>query len=464
MIDARVLIIDDDKAQADTLRRVLALEGFQATSVYTPERALEECAQRMPDAIVSDYRLGRSTGLDLYAQIKKTHPEILFILVTAYGSLETAVAALKSGIYDFITKPLDMDELVIKLKKALKFKTLAVENTALKERLAKLKDGVSIIGSSTRMRDVMKMVDQIAQSAATVLIHGESGTGKELVAKALHTKSPRAGGPYVKVNCAAIPENLLEDELFGHEAGAFTSAVSQRKGKFEVASGGSIFLDEIGEMPIHLQSKILRVLQEKEFERIGGNEVLAADVRVITATNRDLAQMVKDGKFREDLYYRLNVIPIQLPALRERMEDVPELVEHFLRKFCEKNGRDVKGLSDAARNRLMSYSWPGNVRELENAMERAVVMARGDVLEPGDFVLSGEEKSNAVQAVLAQLLHTDLSLDELEKSLILMALGRCGGNVSQTARALGMTRRTLQYRLEKIRGGDPGEPPPDDHE
>lgn len=454
MNEARILIVDDDRAQADTLRRVLALEGFRAAAVFTPEAAVDECAMRVPDAVISDYRLGKSTGLDLFHAIRARHPEVLFILVTAFGTLETAVAALKAGVYDFITKPVDTDELVIKLKKALKFKNLASENVELKERLAKVKESVTIVGTSVRMRDVLRMVDQIGASAATVLIHGESGTGKEIIAKALHLKSPRAGCPYVKVNCAAIPENLLEDELFGHEAGSFTGAVAARKGKFEVAHTGSIFLDEIGEMPLHLQSKILRVLQEREFEKIGGNDPISVDVRVIAATNRNLSEAVKRGEFREDLFYRLNVIPIHLPPLRERMDDVLPLAEHFLRKFCEKNGRDIKGITDDARQKLLGYSWPGNVRELENCLERAVVMARAELLEPGDFVLSGEAKSSAVDLVLEQLLHTELTLEDLDRRLILAALERHGGNVSQTARVLGMTRRTLQYRLEKIRSGE----------
>ena len=467
MLDSRILVVDDDPAQADSLRRVLALEGFQAASAHSPDEALRELSMRVPDAIISDLRMGEMSGLDLYLQIKETHPGILFILATGYGSLDTAVTALKSGVYDFLTKPIDTDELVIKLKKALSFKDLADENTELKLRIARLGGEIEIIGASQAMQTVLDSVKQVADSTATVLIEGESGTGKELIARSLHQKSPRAGMPYIKVNCAAIPENLLESELFGHEPGAFTGAVGQRKGKFEVAHEGTIFLDEVGEMPLHLQSKFLRVLQEREFERVGGNATVEVDLRVVAATNRDLGAMVRDGEFRDDLFYRLNVIPIHLPPLRERMEDVAPLAAHFLRKFNDKNGRELEDLSQKATARLLSHSWPGNVRELENCMERAVVLARGTELEPRDLVFSGDEKSDGMAGVLEQIMSTDLTLEDLEKRLIVMALERCSNNVSRTARVLGMTRRALQYRVEKMRTGGgqvEGEPPAEDGE
>ncbi len=452
MLESRVLVVDDDVNQAESLRRVLALEGFQATSVSTPREALDEVAMRRPDAIVSDLRMGDMTGLDLYREVKKKHPDMLFILITGFGTMETAVAAMRAGVHDFLTKPIDTDELVIKLKKALDYRELAHENVILKERIARL-GGVSIIGVSEPMKDVLAQVDQVADSAATVLVQGESGTGKEMIARAIHLKSRRTEGPYVKVNCAAIPENLLESELFGHEEGSVTGAVARRIGKFEAADGGSIFLDEVGEIPLHLQPKLLRVLQEREIERVGGNEAIAVDVRVIAATNRDLKKMVEAGEFRNDLYYRLEVIPIRLPPLRDRMDDVLPLARHFLARYSERNGRDIKDISESGMARLMSSSWPGNVRELENSIERAVVLARGEVLEAEDFAFVAGDAEGGVEGIVAQLLGTDLSLDELERRIILMALERCEDNVSQTARKLGMTRRSLQYRLEKIRSG-----------
>jgi DNA-binding NtrC family response regulator len=452
VLDAHVLVVDDEPAQAEGLRRVLAMEGFRATAVDSPTAALEEISMRRPDAIVSDFRMGSMNGLDLYRKVRETHPEMLFVIVTGFGSLETAVEALKEGVHDFITKPVDTDALVIKLKKALKLRTLETENVALKRRIGELRGSSRIIAEAPVMVEILASLDRIAQSSATVLVTGESGTGKEKIARALHERSPRASEPYIKVNCAAIPENLLESELFGHEEGAFTGAKQRRDGKFSAADGGTIFLDEIGEMPLHLQSKFLRVLQEREFERVGSNETLSVDVRVVAATNRDLQEMVKEGEFREDLFYRLNVIPLHIPPLRGRVEDVVPLAEHFRERFCEKHGRELAPLSPEVVAKLEGYGWPGNVRELENCMERAVVLAAGDALEPADFHVGGETRRDAIAEVLEYLLHSDLTLEELERRFIMMSLERCGGNVSQTARVLGLTRRTLQYRLEKVRG------------
>jgi two-component system response regulator HydG len=450
----RILIVDDDPGQADSLRRVLVLEGFRAECLFSPEDAMRAIGDRKPDAIVSDFRMGAVNGLEFYQQVKEVYPDMLFILTTGYGTVETAVEALRHGVHDFLTKPIDTDELIIKLKKALNYRSLESENTRLKEKIADLVIKPKIIGESALMKQVLDQVEQVADSMATVLIEGESGTGKELIAKSLHADSPRAGAPYIKVNCAAIPENLLESELFGHEAGAFTGAIHKRIGKFELADGGSIFLDEVGEMPLHLQPKFLRVLQEREVERLGGSKTIDVDVRVIAATNRNLEEMVKEGEFRKDLFYRLNVIPIRLPPLRDRIEDVLPIARHFLAQFSERNGRDISAIGLEASNKLKQHSWPGNVRELENCMERAVVLARGQELEPGDFQFSGEPVTAGVESLLEKLMTTDMSLEELERRIILMALERCDGNVSQTARKLGMTRRSLQYRVEKIKSDD----------
>ncbi len=454
MTENRILIVDDDPGQADSLRRVLLLEGFRADCVFSPEEAMVSIADRKPDAIVSDFRMGEVNGLDFYRQVQAIHPDMLFILATGYGTVETAIEALRLGVHDFLTKPIDTDELVIKLKKALNYQSLQTENTRLKEQIADLAERPCIIGDSAAMKSILEEVSQVANSVATVLVEGESGTGKELIAKTIHADSPRSHGSYIKVNCAAIPENLLESELFGHEAGAFTGAVQKRVGKFELADGGSIFLDEVGEMPLHLQPKLLRVLQEREIERVGGSETIKVDVRVIAATNRDLEEMVKEGDFRKDLFYRLNVIPIRLPSLRDRMEDVLPIANHFLSRFSEQNGRDLSGIGDEASKKLLGYSWPGNVRELENCMERAVVLARGHELAATDFHFSDEPVAAGIDSLLERLLTTDMSLNELERRIILMALERCDGNVSETARKLGMTRRSLQYRVEKIKSDD----------
>ncbi|HGY92816.1 MAG TPA: sigma-54-dependent Fis family transcriptional regulator [Planctomycetes bacterium] len=449
-----VLIVDDEPSQAESLRRILALEGFHASTAHSPKEALAEVGMRMPDAIVSDFQMGSMNGLELYRRVREKNPDILFILVTGYGTMATAVEALKAGVHDFIAKPVDTDELTIKLKKALDLRHLAEENQELRKTIARMKDRVHVVAASRSMAEILETVDRVADSQATVLVIGESGTGKELIARSLHEQGPRREGPYVRVNCAAIPENLLESELFGHEEGAFTGAVARRRGRFEIADRGTIFLDEIGELPLHVQPKILRALQEREFERVGGDETLHVDVRVVAATNRDLSAMVREGTFREDLFYRLNVIPIVIPPLRERMDDVLPLARHFLGKYCEKNGRSLGDLNEEACRRLLSYSWPGNVRELENCIERAVVLARGETLSPEDFVFTGDEKESGIAGTFELLMNTDLGLEDLERKLILMTLERCSGNVSKAARSLRLTRRTLQYRIEKIREQD----------
>jgi DNA-binding NtrC family response regulator len=449
----RILVVDDERVQADLLAHVLRGEGFETRAAYSPQDAFSEAKRFRPDVVISDYRMPGANGLDLFEQVIKIKRDTLFIIVTAFGTLETAVEAMRKGVFDFVTKPVNTGELVVKLKKALRVRTLEDENTKLRAVVQSLREEVRIIGISRRMREVMAAVEQIAQTHATVLISGESGTGKELIAKAVHFASPRHAAPYVKVNCAAMPDALLEDELFGHVRGAFTGAISDRKGKFEAANGGTIFLDEIGDLPLHLQPKLLRVLQEREVEPLGSNETRHVDVRVLTASNRDLRAMVEEGSFREDLYYRLNVIPISLPALRERPDDVPVLAEHFLRRFAEQNGRRVKGFTDAALSRLSAYSWPGNVRELENCVERAVVLTQGDMIDVSDCVLAGESATSAAGSLLDVLFNTDLTLDQVERDIIMGALSRCEGNLSRTARTLGLTRRALQYRVEQIRKG-----------
>ena len=443
--------MDDDRAQGQTLSRMLEMEGYEVHFAESGAAALEAARTFRPDAVVSDLRMPGMTGLELFEKLAASDPGLVFFVVTAFGTLDTAVAAMRAGVHDFITKPVDMDEMLVRLGKALWVRALQAENRQLKRAVEALAGSHDIVGSSPGMQRVLATIDQVARSHATVLVQGESGTGKELVARAIHRHSPRASGPYVRVNCAAVPDNLLEDELFGHAKGAFTGAVADRKGKFTVADGGTIFLDEVGDMPLHLQPKLLRVLQEREIEPVGTNRVTSVDVRVIAATHQDLRQMVAEGRFREDLFYRLNVIPMTLPPLRERGSDIEVLAQHFLARFREENNRKIAGFTGDALQRLRSYAWPGNVRELENCVERAVVLSYGEQIDAGDLLLEGPRKEGALGPLVDTLLGGPLSLSELEREIIVESLQRCDGNLSRTARHLGLTRRALQYRVEKIR-------------
>jgi two-component system response regulator HydG len=370
--------------------------------------------------------------------------------MTAYSSVETAVEALKKGAYDYLTKPLDFDELRLAMERAMDHSQLKEENRLLRETLGSHFDRQNIIGRSTAMVKLLETVAQVAPSEATVLITGDSGTGKELIAGAIHFNSPRKGGSFVKVNCAAITETLLESELFGHEKGAFTGAHRLKEGRFRQADGGSLFLDEVSEMSLGMQVKLLRALQEREITRVGGEEVIKVDVRVIAATNKDLIQEIEPGRFREDLYYRLNVVTLNVPLLRERKEDIPLLAQHFLSTFAEKNRKQIKGFTPQAMDQLLKYDWPGNVRELMNAVERAVVLSRSEYLDEQDLplviknALPDEEKSPSRYAVPA-----DLPLEDVEKATILKTLESTGGNKSEAARRLGITRKTLHKKLKK---------------
>ncbi|NRA96459.1 MAG: sigma-54-dependent Fis family transcriptional regulator [Planctomycetes bacterium] len=445
--------MDDDRNQADLLARMLALEGFETRASYAPSEALEAVDDGPFQVIISDFNMPEMNGIELFHRVAAAQSHFVFIVITAFGTLETAVEAMKEGVHDFVTKPVDVGELTLKIRNALRLRDLEVENRDLKGAVEALRAKVRIVGDSEQMQQILRQVQQVSQSPATVLIRGESGTGKELIARAIHLESPRHAGPYVTVNCAAIPENLIEAELFGHVKGAFTGAVGDRKGRFVKAHGGTILLDEIGDLPVTLQPKLLRALQERQVDPVGSSEAVSVDVRVIAATHRDLGQMVADGEFREDLFYRLNVIPLEVPPLRERSDDVLPLAHHFLRKFCEENHRRLSGFTRAAEERLRTYSWPGNVRELENCAERAVVLCSGDVVDESDLMLQATPKADgkSVDGVLDALFDTVLTLDDLERGIIVSALRRCGGNLSRAARTLGLTRRALQYRVEKIR-------------
>lgn len=439
-----ILVVDDDTAHRTMLRTLLGRWGYVVSEADDGDSAISHVEEKPYDLIMMDIRMMRVSGLEALSKIKIINPSIPIIIMTAYSSVESAVEALKKGAYDYLTKPLDFDELKISLERAIEHRRLREENLQLKEQLGSQFDRRNIIGKSAAMEKLMQTVALVAASDATVLLTGESGTGKELIAGAIHFNSPRSGGPFVKINCAAITETLLESELFGHEKGSFTGADRKKEGKFRQADGGTLFLDEVSEMSLAMQVKLLRVLQEREITRVGGEEVIAVDVRVIAATNKDLDKEAAEGRFRQDLYWRLNVVSIEMPPLAERREDIPLLAHHFLFVFSEKNQKKIKGYSPQAMDLMMKYEWPGNIRELMNVVERAVVLSRGEYLDIDDF---------SIQVRGESLPTTDaggsVSLEEVERNTILKTLERAGGNKSEAARLLGITRKTLRDKLKK---------------
>jgi two-component system NtrC family response regulator len=443
----RILVVDDEPAQRELIGGFLKKQGYAVALAEDGAAALAQVRATQVDLVLSDCRMPGMSGPDLLREIKSVNPETPLILMTAYGTVETAVQAMKDGAADFLTKPLDLEELLVRIGRATDAARLRRVVRDLREQLVERHRVDGIIGESGRMQEVLGLVQRVAPSDATVLIRGESGTGKELIARAIHFNSPRAGGPLVTLNCAALPEQLLESELFGHERGAFTGAVAQRKGRFELAHGGSIFLDEIGDLSMSLQVKLLRVLQERQFDRVGGSKTLEVDVRVIAATNKDLEAAMRGGTFREDLYYRLNVVTIQIPPLRERREDIPPLLDAFVVKFAAKNRREVAGFTAAARDTLMKYDYPGNVRELENIVERAVLLARGRVIDLEDLPPTlRPEHRRAGEPMPATL--PDL-LADIESQAIRAALERHGGIQTRAAEELGIGERVLRYKMKK---------------
>jgi two-component system response regulator HydG len=444
----KILLVDDDPSHRQMLEAVLTAEGYEVSQAEDGQGAVAGVAERFYDLVLMDLRMARVGGLEALRQIKEISPGIPIIIMTAYASVATAVDALKSGAYDYLTKPLDIDELRVQVKKALHHRQLEQENVFLKERLDDRFDFAKIIGRSLAMGRLFESMALVAPSEATVLIAGESGTGKELIANAIHQNSPRRDRTFIKVNCAALPETLLESELFGHEKGAFTGALARKEGRFHLAHRGSIFLDEIGEMALTTQAKILRVLQEREFEPLGSTQTVKVDTRVIAATNKNLAEEIQNGRFRQDLYYRLNVVTLEVPPLRDRREDIPLLADFFLKRYAEKNRRHMKGFSPRAMDVLMRYAWPGNVRELENVVERAVIMARGEVITPTEFPEGFKELDDGAKD--AELgLTPGRSLREVEREMVIRTLEEAGGNRTQTARLLGISRRTLQLKLKE---------------
>jgi two-component system response regulator HydG len=442
-----ILIVDDEESHRLMLRAHLEQEGFSAVEAIDGQEAIATVAERNIDLILMDIRMPRLDGMEALLRIKQVNPTIPVIMMTAYGSIDSAVKALQAGAADYLTKPLDSNELIVKVHKALRYHQLEEENVLYREQLGIRFDFSRIIGKSAKMRELFDMLATVAPTEATVLILGESGTGKEIIANAIHQNSPRRERSYVKVNCAALPETLLESELFGHEKGAFTGAIEKKKGRFERADGGTIFLDEIGEMSLTTQTKILRVLQEREFEPVGGTKTIKVDVRIIAATNKNLEEEVKRGKFREDLYYRVNVVPITIPPLRERAEDVPMLAAHFLRLYGEKNKRMLKGFADGVLDALMRYEWPGNVRELENIVERTVIMSRGDTITFADLPPAIANKQLPVTVVTQT--SPAISLKDVERKTITKVLQQTGGNRTKAAVLLGITRKTLQNKIKE---------------
>jgi two-component system NtrC family response regulator len=444
-----ILVVDDGRTQREMLRDFLKNEGHAVGEGEDGPTAIQQVKDRHYDLLLLDYKMPGMDGMEVLQSVKKINPEIDVVIITAFGTIETAVEAMKAGALDYITKPVEFDELLLLVDRVSERRTLIRENEILRAHLGE--KGIStdrIVFRNVRMGSLINMAGRVAASRATILLQGESGTGKELFARLIHNLSPRSQGRIIAVNCGALNENLLESELFGHEKGAFTGASARRIGRFEEADGGTLFLDEIGELSPQVQVKLLRFLQEREFQRLGGNQILHADVRVISATNRDLEQMVKAGGFREDLFYRLNVVTMQLPPLRERKEDIPPLIDHFLVHYARENSREIDGTTSEALDMLLKYDYPGNVRELENIIERAVVIAREDVISVEDLPFGeameevrGEKKTD--DGVLRR------SLEDLEKRMIAEAMEKANDHQSRAAACLGISERMLRYKLKK---------------
>ena len=442
----QILVVDDEPVQREMVGGFLKKQGFEVLATDSAERALELFRRDAFDLVLTDQKMADMSGLELLQAVHAINPETPVILITAFGTIEAAVAALKQGAIDYLTKPLNLEELLHRIRLVNDRYRIINENRELREALQERYRIEGIIGESGRMLEVLSMVRRVAPSEATVLIRGESGTGKELIANAIHFGSPRARGPLVKVNCAALPDALLESELFGHEKGAFTGAIGSRQGRFELANGGTIFLDEIGDLPLHLQAKLLRVLQEREYEKVGSSRPVKVNVRIVAASHRPLETLIKAGQLREDLYYRLNVVTISIPPLRERRSDVALLIDHFLRRFAEKNGKTIRGLAHEAREILLRYDYPGNVRELENIIERAVVLTRDDVIDSGDLPLTVQEPEVADGDRETNL---TVAVEALERHMIRDALARSDGVQTRAAELLGISERGLRYKLIK---------------
>jgi DNA-binding NtrC family response regulator len=450
-----ILIVEDEAKMRRLLELQLADEGFHATTAPDAETGLQLLQKEQFDLVVTDFKLPGMTGLEFLQAVKRANAAIPVVIMTAYGTVESAVEAMKVGASDYVLKPFSLAELVLVIRKELDSRKLREENRTLREALGQRYHYDNIVARGEKMQAVLALVERVAPTNSTVLLGGESGVGKDLIARAIHQHSHRASGPFIKINSTAIPENLLESELFGYEKGAFSGASSSKPGKFELADKGTLFLDEIGDVPPAIQVKLLRVLQEREFERLGGTKTLKVDVRLIAATNRDLRAALEDGTFREDLYYRLNVVAIDIPPLRDHKEDIPALANFFLEKFSRESAKPVRGITPAAMKLLMDFHWPGNVRELENILERGVTLSSGATLDAADIHLDSASARSAAGSAAA--LPDGMTLDQWEEQAIREALRRANGNKSQAARALGLSRNALRYRLSKMGVPDPPE-------
>lgn len=448
MKNLHILVVEDGQSQREMLRDFLIKEGYAIAEAKNGEKAIQSVLKGHFDMILLDYKMPGMDGMQVLKEVKEINPEIDVVIITAYGTIETAVEAMKAGAIDYITKPIDFEELLILLNRVSERRVLLRENEILRHELRE--KGVTvdkIVYHSQKMNTLINMASRIAASRATVLIRGESGTGKELFARLIHNLSPRSARPIITVNCSALTESLLESELFGHEKGAFTGATARRIGRFEEADGGTLFLDEIGDISAPVQVKLLRFLQEREFQRVGGNQTIRSDVRIISATNRDLEAKVKEGTFREDLFYRLNVVVMDIPPLRERKEDVPSLIDHFLKRFAAENSKDITGITREARDLLLKYDYPGNVRELENIMERAVVISRNPVVSLDDLPFTEEKIYADNGGKKGGLLRG--SIEDMERKLIIEAMEKAGDHQTKAAEILGISERMLRYKLKK---------------
>ena len=444
----RILLVDDDKNTANGLRKILLQDGYDTSCTYTGKEASNLIETEHFDIVITDMKLPDISGFSIIEKVKKKNIDIAVVMITAFSSIQTAIDAMKKGADDYLTKPVNIEELELILKKIWEKRLLIIQNKELKQKLNDKYNFSGIIGNTPEIQLIFKTITEIAPTAATVLIYGDTGTGKELIANAIHYSSDRRDKPFITLHCASLSEGVLESELFGHEKGAFTGAISQRRGRFELANGGSLFLDEVGEMNSHVQIKLLRVLETGKFERVGGEKTFESDVRIIAATNKDLEKEIKEGRFREDLYYRLNVINLKLPSLIERKEDIGLLIDNFLIKYSKKNRKNIKGLTPQSAKLLNNYDWPGNVRELENAIERAVVMARNEYVEPNDLPSNINVNTKKSRKETFRI-PSGATMKEIEKKVIIETLQTTNGSKSKAAKILGISTRKIEYKIKE---------------
>ncbi len=451
MAGEKILIVDDEDGMRRLLSRVLVKQGYQVETAGAGSEAMAFVSRASFDLVITDIHMPGMGGLELLEELRSFDPALPVVVITAYGTVESAVQALRSGAYDYLTKPFETDEIKLVVEKVFERERLLAENRYLHQELEERYPFSGIVGDSQAIQKVFEVVSSVASSNANVLVTGESGTGKELVARSVHQHSPRGEMPFIVLNCAALSEGVLESELFGHEKGAFSGALATKKGRFELAHQGTLFIDEVGEMSLTAQVKLLRVIQEHEFERVGGTRTIRSDVRLVAATNKNLEEEVKKGTFREDLYYRLNVVNIELPPLRERRDDIEALAQHFLQKYVRETGKKVTQIAPRALSCLLAYEWPGNVRELQNVMERAVVLSKGEVLTPRDLPQGVQGPDQICLEVPENGGSLTEILEDLERQLIIQTLNRQGGSQTKAAESLGIKRTTLRYKMEKYR-------------